>query len=74
MITEISINEWMEIQHTLRRIDSWNICPKDASFSLAGETHTVYTDGEHKYKSISGNGFGSWYKYTDEDNFDEPNI
>lgn len=67
MKTQISINDWMEIQGALKKIDYWQECPPFASFSMAGETHTVYTDGKYTYKSVSGNGFCTYYKYDGED-------
>lgn len=67
MKTEISMSDWMKIQHTLKKIDYWKECPPFASFSMAGTTHTIYSDGTNTYESVSGNGFGVWYKYTSEE-------
>lgn len=58
---QISLSEWMKVQKYLVMIESHTECPPGASFSMAGETHTEYTDGNKTYKSISGNGFCSYY-------------
>lgn len=63
MKTEISMNEWMKIQKALTKVRSWNECPPDASFSMAGESHSIYTDGKDTYEAVSGNGFTTWYKH-----------
>lgn len=64
---KISVDEWIKIQNNLKQIDYWQECPPFASFSLAGETHTLYTDGEHSYKSVSVNGAVSFYTSKEKD-------
>lgn len=66
MKTQISMEDWMEIQHKVKQIDYWQECPPFASFSMAGTTHKIYTDGVNTYESVDGNGFGAWYKYDNE--------
>lgn len=63
MRVEISIDDWIKVQNNLKQINYWQECPLFASFSMAGETHALYTDGEYTYETVSGNGFGVYYKY-----------
>lgn len=40
------------------KIKEFRYCPPDASFSMAGELHSLYLDDEGKYTMFStGNGF-----------------
>ncbi len=64
---DIDLVEWIKIQSKLVKISQESICPKGVSFSLAGETHTLYTDGEKYYKRISGNGFCCYYILEEEE-------
>ncbi len=67
MKTEISITDWMKIQNTLTKVKAWNECPPNASFSMAGESPSIYTDGKDTYESVSGSGFGVYYKHDSEE-------
>lgn len=64
---DIDLVEWILIQNRLVKVSQESICPDGVSFSLAGETHTMYTDGEKYYKTISGNGFSCYYILEGED-------
>lgn len=59
----MSMKEWMEVQNTLTKVAQYTTCPEGASFSMAGERHTLYTDGRYIYKTVDANGGGAWYKY-----------
>lgn len=63
MRIQVTIDDWIKVQNNLKQIDYWQECPPFASFSMAGETHTLYTDSESTYETVNGNGFGVYYKY-----------
>lgn len=65
MKRKLSMDEWASIK-SLVQVDYYQTCPPFASFSMAGETHKVYTDGTNTYEAVEGNGFCVYYVFEDD--------